>query len=112
MILNVYPRAKKFSQPVPNFVINFYEDLRSFILGEEHKCLDLNESIAELLILRGLSASISLNMITVNDWEEDNESDYMILCWQNIFDQHAFIQYYNAKDDPKPTPQPYASYRH
>ena len=109
MIFNTYP-INDF-QPVPSFVKNFYSDLRHLIINSDKNYEEPADAVLDLLYKNGLSASISLNAITVNDWDDDNEGSYLILCWRDINEQHDFIQYYKDFEVTQ-APQPSASYRH
>lgn len=109
MIFNTYPIND--NQPVPQFIKNFYNDFRLFLINSNKVYEDSNDAVCELLRQKGLLASVSLNTVTVNDWEDDNKGHYLIVCWRNIKEQYEFIKHYK-KLNAKQAQQPYASYHH
>lgn len=109
MILNTFPLSD--DQPVPNFVINFYSDLRQFLLNADTNYESVSDAVNDLLSKRGVFASVSLNTITVNDWDIDNYGEYIIMCWQNQKQQFLFIDCYD-NFEAMPAQQPFSSYHH
>ena len=101
MIFNTYPLNQ--DQKVPDFVKNFYTDLRKLLIDELENYTDCQSAVSDLLKMRKLNASISLNTIKVDDWESESQGNYMILCWQDKVDQHAFIKHYSNKPNSKKT---------
>jgi len=95
MIVNVYPSGNQ--QPTPKFVEYFYKDLRKFLIENKGTHASVDDAVAELMELHNLSASISLQTVTFEDYEPDNEYPYIIFGWENIIDQWRFVMFYDAE---------------
>jgi hypothetical protein len=109
MILNTYPIND--DQPIPQFVKNFHKDLRQFAINSNKAYEDTDEIVADYLKQKGLSASISLHTITVDDWGTDNISHYLIICWQDEYKQWEFIEHYKDHKS-KRIPKQFVSKHH
>jgi len=109
MIINTYPINS--SQPAPDFVGNFYNNLRGVIIDSNGVFEESEDAVKYLLKLHQLSASISLQSVSFDDWEKPNVAHYIIFGWRDESEQYEFIKFYSKKKMPKPTQQQHVSYQ-
>jgi hypothetical protein len=96
MIVNTFPIGDQ--QPTPKFVVNFYNDLRRFINSQAAEYQDAAETIDALLNQHSLTASISMQYVSFNEWEPDHQYPYIIFGWPTEIDQLRFLMHYNSYD--------------
>ena len=95
MIINTYPLADQ--QPTPEFVSNFYEHLRAFLIQHEGQFETTDAAVSALMAEQRIQASVSFQRVTFNELDPGREYPYMIFGWPSKEDQEAFIARFTAE---------------
>lgn len=97
MIINTYPMGDQ--QPTPEFVREFYERFREFLLQHPGQFDTTDDAIKALIAEHGIQASVCFQKITFNELEPDYDHPYIIFGWPTEEHQQAFIDRFDSGSD-------------
>jgi hypothetical protein len=97
MLVNTFPLSN--DQPVPNFIKNFWSDVKNYIADDAKQArillVGLDAVIQEMLNAESLNGFVKIRTANFEEIDEFAKQTYIIIAWEDESDRLAFACYYD-----------------